>query len=99
MVENMFIYQAPAKAGADPKKKLRLRASDRGYICNNSGAVFRQSFSKASGLLKATKLRIRQYLGHTRKSCRRAHVEICLRKKVILCRNPRFRPVMRVLPN
>ena len=75
-------YQAPAKAGADPLKKTEATLSDRGYICYNSGAVFRQSFSVACNCSCLLKFRIRPHFGIMNKLCRRPHVEIQLRKKV-----------------
>ena len=89
-------YQAPARAGADPKKYLGS-ANARGYICNNSGAVFRQSLLVVSNCSHLLKLRIRAHLANMIKLRRRPHVEIRLRKKVSALWNSRNSWVMRDL--
>jgi len=87
-------HQAPARAGADPKKNLGS-ASDL-YMQQQRGcfsAVIFKSFQPFESYQTSYPAISRPY----KKSCRRPHVEIRLRKKVIPCRNPQCRPVMRVL--
>ena len=89
--------QAPAEAGADPQKKTEAPRSDRGYICYNSGGVFRQSFSAACNCCCLLKFRIRPHLGIMKKICWRPHVEFRIRKKVTALWTSRFSRFLSVL--
>ena len=90
---------SPRGSEGRPDKILRpLRAKGAIlYICNNSGAVFRQSFLVVSNCSYLLKLRIRAHLANMTKLRRRPHVEIWLRKKVTALWNSRNWPVMRDL--
>ena len=86
----------PRERGPTLKKYLGS-ANARGYICNNSGAVFRQSLLVVSNCSHLLKLRIRAHLANMIKLRRRPHVEIRLRKKVSALWNSRNSWVMRDL--
>ena len=91
-----FCVKPPRERGPILKKYLGS-ANARGYICNNSGAVFRQSVLVVSNCSHLLKLRIRAHLANMIKLRRRPHVEIRLRKKVTALWNSRNWPVMRDL--
>ena len=90
------LIKPPRERGPTLKKYLGS-ANARGYICNNSGAVFRQSLLVVSNCSHLLKLRIRAHLANMIKLRRRPHVEIRLRKKVTALWNSRNWPVMRDL--
>ena len=62
----IFLIKPPRKRGPTLKKTEAPR-SDRGYICYNSGGVFRQSFSAACNCCCLLKFRIRPHLGIMKK--------------------------------